>query len=69
MLLLAELTTAQKIGLAVVAAAFIGFALVSSLVIPRRHPDYPGQAGMSVFVIVSLVFFGSMISAVEFLSK
>jgi hypothetical protein len=63
--LLAGLTTGHKIGLAVVAAVFIVFALTSSFVVPRRHPDYPGRSGMSVFVIVSLVLFASMIAAVE----
>jgi uncharacterized cupredoxin-like copper-binding protein len=62
--LLATLSTGHKIGLAVVAAVFIGFALASSFIAPRRRPDFPGKNGLSVFVIVSIFLFASMISAV-----
>jgi hypothetical protein len=62
--LLAALSTGHKIGLAVVAAVFIGFALASSFLAPRRRPDFPGMNGLSVFVIVSIFLFASMISAV-----
>jgi len=62
--LLAALSTGHKIGLAVVASVFIGFALVSSFIAPRRRPDFPGKNGLSVFVIVSIFLFASMISAV-----
>ena len=65
MLVVAGLATSHKIGLVIVAGAFIAFALVSSFVVPRRKPDYPGKAGMSVFVIASLVLFVAMISAIE----
>jgi uncharacterized cupredoxin-like copper-binding protein len=63
--LLAGLTTGHKIGLGVVAIAFIAFALTSSFVAPRRRPDFPGKNGLSVFVIACLVLFVAMISAVE----
>jgi hypothetical protein len=53
------------VGLAVVAAVFITFALASSFLAPRRWPDYPGKNGLSVFIIVSLVLFASMLTAVE----
>ncbi|HEY2371405.1 MAG TPA: plastocyanin/azurin family copper-binding protein [Gaiellaceae bacterium] len=64
-MLLAGLSTGNKIGLAVVGAIFIGFALTSSFVIPRRHPDYPGKNGMSVFIIVSIALFAGMLTAVS----
>ena len=54
------------IGLAVVAAVFIGFALAASFLAPRRWPDFPGEHGLSVFIIVSVVLFLAMLSAVEF---
>ena len=63
-MLLAALSTGHKIGLAVVASVFIGFALASSFIAPRRRPDFPGKNGLSVFVIVSIFLFASMISAV-----
>ena len=64
-MLLAGLSTGNKIGLAVCGAIFIAFALTSSFVIPRRRPDYPGKNGMSVFIIVSVVLFAGMLTAVS----
>jgi uncharacterized cupredoxin-like copper-binding protein len=63
--LIAALSTGHKIGLAVTAAVFIAFALTSSLIMPRRRPDFPGKNGLSVFIIVSVFLFASMITAVE----
>jgi len=63
--LLAGLSTGHKIGLGVVAIAFISFALASSFLAPRRRPDFPGKNGLSVFVIACFVLFAAMISAVE----
>jgi hypothetical protein len=62
---LAGLTTGHTVGLAVVAAVFILFALSASFLAPRRWPDFPGRNGLSVFIIVSLVLFGSMLTAIE----
>ncbi|HXH98055.1 MAG TPA: hypothetical protein VNH40_12690 [Gaiellaceae bacterium] len=64
-MLLEGLATGHKIGLLVVAGVFVAFALTSSFVAPRRRPDFPGRAGLSVFVIVSLVLFAAMLIAVE----
>ena len=64
-MLLAGLSTGHQIGLAVMAAIFIGFALTSSFLLPRRYPDFPGRTGLSVFIIVSFVLFAGMLSAVE----
>lgn len=64
-MLLAGLSTGNKIGLAVVAVVFISFALTSAFVIPKRYPDYPGKNGMSVFVIVSIVLLAGMLTAVS----
>jgi len=62
--LLAALSTGNKIGLGVVGGAFILFALTSSFVLPRKRPDFPGKNGLSVFVLVSFVFFFAMLTAV-----
>jgi uncharacterized cupredoxin-like copper-binding protein len=62
--LLAALSTGNKIGLAVVGGAFILFALASSFVASRRRPDFPGRNGLSVFVLASFVFFAAMVTAV-----
>jgi hypothetical protein len=61
-----ELPVGHEVGLIVVAAAFIAFALVSSFVVPRYKPDFPGPAGLSVFAIASVVMFALMILAVNF---
>jgi hypothetical protein len=62
----AELSTGHEVGLIVVAAVFIAFALGSSFLIPRYKPDFPGPAGLSVFAIASIVLFGLMVAAVNF---
>ena len=41
--MLAALSTAHKLGLGLSGLAFIVFALVSSMVLPRRNPDFPGR--------------------------
>ena len=64
-MLLAGLSTGHEVGLAVVAAVFITFALTSSFLAPRRWPDFPGRQGMSVFIIASFVLFAAMLTAVE----
>ena len=66
MLLGSELPLGHEIGLIVVAAAFIAFALAASFLVPRYKPDFPGPTGLSVFVIASIVMFGLMVAAVNF---
>lgn len=68
-MLLAGLTAGHKIGLAVVAACFIAFALGSSFVAPRLRPDFPGKNGLRMFAIVGFVLFAAMITAVEIFGK
>ena len=63
-MLLAGLTTGHKIGLGVVGLVFIAFALTSSFIAPRKRPDFPGKNGLSVFALVSVVLFVSMLAAV-----
>lgn len=62
-LVVAGLSTSHKIGLVVVAAAFIIFALVSSFVLPRRNPDFPGKH-IGWYVVVCFCFFVAMLAAV-----
>jgi hypothetical protein len=62
----AELSFGHEVGLIVVAAVFIAFALASSFLVPRYKPDFPGPAGLSVFVIGSIVLFAAMITAINF---
>ncbi|HEU5215890.1 MAG TPA: hypothetical protein VFU30_10150 [Gaiellaceae bacterium] len=65
-MLASELSTGHEVGLIVVAAAFIAFALVSSFLVPRYKPDFPGPSGLSVFAIASIVMFLLMIAAINF---
>ena len=65
-MLASELSTGNEIALIVVAAVFIAFALASSFLVPRYKPDFPGPAGLSVFVIVSVAMFGLMVATVNF---
>lgn len=67
--MLLALTQGQKLGLGGVAALFIVFALVSSFLLPRRNPDFPGERGMRVFVPTVVVLVVAMLSAVWFLAR
>ena len=58
------LSNGHMVGLGVTAAAFITFALASSFLFPRFRPNYPGR-GLPAFIVVSLVFFFGMLTAVE----
>jgi len=61
---LLALSTGHAVALGLTAAAFIAFALLSALVIPRRWPQYPGKH-LGWFIVATLVFFVAMLSAVE----
>jgi mono/diheme cytochrome c family protein len=63
------LTTNQRIGLAGTAAVFIAFALLSSLLIPRYRPDFPGRRGLTLFVLVTVILTIAMLGAVEVFAK
>jgi mono/diheme cytochrome c family protein len=62
-LVVAALSTGNKIGLAAVGISFIGFALVCSFVLPSRNPNFPGEH-VGWFVTLSALFFIAMITAV-----
>jgi cytochrome c553 len=67
-LVVAALSTGHKIGLAAVGISFIVFALVSSFVLPRRNADFPGR-GLGWYVVLCVLFFLAMISAVLVFGK
>jgi cytochrome c6 len=64
----AGLSTSHKFGLAAVGAAFIAFALISSFVLPKRNPNFPGDR-MKLYVTVCVLFFAAMVAAVIILGK
>jgi mono/diheme cytochrome c family protein len=66
--LVAGLTAGHKIGLAAIGAAFILFALVSSFVLARRIPNFPGKH-MGWYVALCALFFVAMIAAVLVFGK
>ena len=63
-MLVQALSTGHKIGLGVVAAVFIVFALCSAFLFPRLRSTFPGR-GLPAFIVVCFVFFFGMLSAVE----
>ncbi len=67
-LVVAGLSTANKIGLATVGFLFVAFALVSSFVLPRRNPDFPGKR-LGWYVALCVLFFIAMISAVLYFDR
>jgi uncharacterized cupredoxin-like copper-binding protein len=67
--MLLGLSTGHKLGLALVGAAFILFALASAFLIPRFQPDYPGQRGLRFFLVGALALFVGMMAAVYFFGK
>jgi uncharacterized cupredoxin-like copper-binding protein len=62
-MLLAALSTGHKVGLALMAAGFAGFALLASMLVPRWRPQFPGR-GLGLFVVVCLLLFAGMVTAV-----
>ena len=67
-LVVASLSTGHKVGLATVGGLFIAYALVSSFVMPRRIPDFPGRF-LGLYITVSVLFFVAMLSAVLIFGK
>ena len=67
-LVVAALSTGNKIGLAVVGATFIVFALISSFVLPRRSPNFPGK-NIGWYVTACVLFFVAMLAAVLIFGK
>jgi hypothetical protein len=66
--LVAALSNGHKLGLGLVGAAFIAFALVSSFVLPRRNPNFPGR-GLFWFIAASFALFVAMLAAVFVFGK
>ncbi len=67
-LVVAGPTTNDKIGLVAVAGVFIAFALISSFVLPKRMPDFPGRF-IGWYIALAILFFIAMISAVILFGK
>jgi hypothetical protein len=65
---LAALSTGHQIGLGLSGLAFVLFALVTSMVVPRRYPDFPGNK-LGLYMSVCFLFFVGMLAAVYVFGK
>ncbi len=63
------LSRSHEIGLAATGAIFIVFALLSSFVLPRHNPDFPGKKGLRWYIPLCFVFFFAMISSVLYFGQ
>ena len=66
--MLLALSSNQKLAIALVAAAFVGFALLSAVIIPRANPDFPDRR-LNLFIGVSVLFTVAMLLTVAFVAK
>ena len=66
--MLLAITNEGKLGLGVLAGAFIVFALLSSFYFPRRNPDFPGNR-LGLFVLVTAILFAATMAGVVFFAK
>lgn len=67
-MLLLALSTGHKVGLALAVAAFAGFALIVSMLVPRYRPQFPGR-GLGVFLVTIVLLFVGMLAAVEIFGR
>jgi cytochrome c553 len=65
---LVGITTEGKLGLGILAGAFILFALLASFWFPRRNPDFPGNR-LGLFVLVTAILFVGTMAGVVFFAK
>ena len=66
--MLLALSSTQELVLGLAAAAFVVFALVSAMVIPRSRPDFPGRH-LGWFITVAALFTVGMLATVVFVAK
>jgi cytochrome c6 len=59
---LLTITTTGKVTLLIVAGAFIAWALITAIWIPKRNPEFP--VALTAFVLVSALFFVAQMGAV-----
>jgi uncharacterized cupredoxin-like copper-binding protein len=67
--LLAALSTGHKVGLGLVGAAFVAFALASAFLFPSFRPDFPGRRGLPAFLTLTAALFVGMMFAVFFFGR
>ena len=62
------LSTGHELGLGLTALAFIAFALVSALWLPRVRPGFPGR-NLPAFLTTTFVFFAAMLFAIGYFGR
>jgi len=65
---LLALSSGQKAGLVAMGAAFVVFALLASMVVPRYRPDFPGRY-LGLFIAVVVLFTAGMLATVVFAAR
>jgi mono/diheme cytochrome c family protein len=65
---LSALATSHKVGIALVAAVFVAFALASSFFLPRLRPQFPGPR-VGLFVVVAVLITAGMLGTVIALAR
>jgi cytochrome c6 len=65
---LLALSSTQKLGIALAAGAFVVFALVSALVIPRYRPNFPSRH-LGWFIALCVFFTVGMLATVVFVAR
>ncbi len=63
------LSTGHQIGLATMGGLFILFALVSSFVLPRFYPNFPGEKGLVWYLPLCVCFFLAMMASILVFGK
>ncbi len=66
--MLLALSSTQKLGIGLMAAAFVVFALISAMLIPRYRPDFPARH-MGWFIAACVVLTVGMLATVAFVAK
>ena len=66
--MLLALSSTQKLGIGLAAAAFVVFALVCAMLIPRSRPDFPGKH-MGWFIAACVFFTVGMLATIAFVAK
>ncbi len=66
--MLLAITSEGKLGLGILAGAFIAFALLSAFYFPRRNPDFPGKR-LGLYITVAALFFVGTMAGVIFFAQ
>ena len=62
-----SLTTTGQVTLGIVAGLFIAWALITSMWIPKRNPDFP--VTMTAFLLVSVALFATQMGAIYWVTS